>query len=437
MTTLPPPAAPDAARRRRWQTTTIASLVVGYAGYYVCRSNFSLAAPLLLEAFGDRGVTKETVGMIASVGVAFYAGGKLFNGVLADFVGGRRVFLFGMVGSVAATVAFGLGAGVTAFLVAWSANRLVQSMGWAGLVKVASNWVSYRRYGRAMGVLSLSFLFGDAVARLFLGSLIEAGVGWRGVFFWAAGVLLAIAVVNAFTLKTRPEDVGLEPPEVNPANLFGADGDAERPRGLGALLGPYLRSAAFWIVLVLSFGLTLIRETFSFWTPTYLVEVGGLDAGAAGTLSLLFPFFGGLSVLAAGWASDVWAGGRRGLVMVAALAPLVAVLATLGTLEPGVGPVLPLVLVSLSAFLMIGPYSFLAGAMSLDLGGRTGSASASGLIDSAGYLGGILSGSGVAILASRLGWGAAFYALSAVAVAMLVAAAVYWRTQERPSPLPL
>jgi len=45
------------------------------------------------------------------------------------------------------------------------------------------------------------------------------------------------------------------------------------------------------------------------------------------------------------------------------------------------------VLVAAIGFLVIGPYSFFAGAMSLDFGGRQGSATASGLIDGIGYLG--------------------------------------------------
>ena len=125
------------ARLSRWQWTTVATLTVGYMGYYFCRSNFSVATPLLLDAYGEQGLTKESIGTIASIGTLLYASGKLFNGVICDFVGGRRMFLVGMVASVACTLAFSLGWGFTAFLVAWSANRLVQSMGWGALVKTA------------------------------------------------------------------------------------------------------------------------------------------------------------------------------------------------------------------------------------------------------------------------------------------------------------
>ena len=78
----------NVSRTFRWQGITLVTLFVGYAGYYLCRSNLSVAAPLLLQEFGDDGFTKQSVGAIASVGVLFYSFGKAVNGVLADFFGG-------------------------------------------------------------------------------------------------------------------------------------------------------------------------------------------------------------------------------------------------------------------------------------------------------------------------------------------------------------
>ena len=57
----------------------------------------------------------------------------------------------------------------------------------------------------------------------------------------------------------------------------------------------------------MNFGLTVIRETFNFWTPTYLVEAAGMTEGHAGMASSLFPFFGGISVFVAGYLSDTFA----------------------------------------------------------------------------------------------------------------------------------
>ncbi|GAB5518839.1 MAG: MFS transporter [Rhodothermales bacterium] len=407
------------------------TLVIGYAGYYVCRSNLSVATPLLLDAFGADGLDKTAIGWIATVGTLTYAIGKLFNGVLTDFLGGRRMFLGGMIGSVIATVVFGFGTGLAVFVTVWGINRLVQSMGWSALVKVTSNWFSHRQYGVVMGILSLSFLFGDVLARLYLGQLVGFGWGWQGVFFGAAAVLGVIALVSVFVLKERPADVGLAPVAVNPNNVYGAEGERERPESLATLIGPYLKNSSFWLVMVLSLGLTIIREAFNFWTPTYLSEVAGLSDGAAGQYSALFPLFGGVSVLLAGWISDRLSDGKRGIIIVAAMLPLVGVLLAMGRIDQA-SAWLPLALVSLAALLMIGPYSFLAGAISLDLGGKQGGATAAGFVDSIGYFGSsVLSGVLIGAIAEQSGWSAVFYVLAAVAMVTLVAALLYWRVQER------
>lgn len=410
---------------------TVGSLCVGYAGYYLCRSNLSVVTPLLLEEFGPSGLNKEIIGLIASSGVLFYAVGKVLSGVLCDFVGGRRTFLLGMVGSIIATVMFGLLTGVAAFMIIWSVNRLIQSTGWVSLVKITSNWFPFGMYGTVMGVLSLSFLFGDVLTRLFLGSLISAGVGWRGVFFAAAGGLTVIAIGAQFLLKSSPTEIGEEEPDVNPQNLFGSEGTHKRPSDMVMLLRPLLSSFSFWMVATISLGLTLIRETFNIWTPTYLAEVAGLSVGSAATYSLLFPLFGGISVLVFGRMADRMGGGKRSLAVLAGLVPLVAILGVMGSIrEPG-GAVLPLVLISAAAILMIGPYSFLAGAISLDLGGKVGSSTTAGLVDAAGYLGAIASGIGIGSLAQRAGWDAAFGSLAIVALVTVGATIAYWRFQER------
>ncbi len=418
------------SRLRKWQRVTVGSLIVGYAGYYICRSNFSVVTPLLLDEFGAQGIDKEMIGLIASVGVFFYAVGKIFNGVLCDFVGGRKMFLFGMMGSVAATLFFGIGTGVAVFMIAWSLNRLIQSMGWGALVKITSNWFPFGRYGTIMGLLSLSYLFGDVVARYFLGGLINAGMGWRGVFYAAAATLTVIALITHFLLKSSPKDIGEPEPPVNPNNLYGEQGSSKRPSDLKTLLLPFFKSFGFWMVAIMSLGFTLIRETFNFWTPTYLAEVGMLSVGDAAQYSLLFPLFGGVSVLVFGYLADHLAGGKRSVAILIGVVPLVLVLAFMGGVRSVESAVLPLVMVSMAAFLMMGPYSFLAGAIALDLGGKQGSSTAAGLLDSVGYFGAILSGYGIAAIAQRLGWNAVFISLAVVAFITLVAAVFYWRYQE-------
>ncbi|MEP7337782.1 MAG: MFS transporter, partial [Acidobacteriota bacterium] len=423
------------SRLRRWQALTVILLVFGYAGYYLCRSNFSVALPLIIDDLTARGWdandAKVRLGWLASLGVFAYAIGKFFSGGLADWLGGRRTFLLGTAGAIGCTALFAAGGAMPVFTLAWVLNRLLQSMGWPGAVKLASRWFSYSTYGTAMGFISLSYLFGDALARQFMGWLIGRGFGWRAVFFSAAGVLLAIFLANALLLRESPREIGEVEPEADPANLIAANDESSRV-DWRSLLAAFVRSPAFWIVCALSLGCTLLRETFNIWTPTYFIEVAGMTKAEAAGKSALFPFFGGLSVLLAGFISDKLGRNGRSLIILIGLLLSSVGLWMLGHTELARASLaLPVVLVAAVAFTLMGPYSYLAGAISLDLGGKRGGATASGLIDGVGYLGGVLAGGSVARISVVYGWRGAFTALSGVALLSSLAALLFLLEQRR------
>ncbi len=433
------PAVVEARPRRNiafWQGLTVALLVAGYSGYYLCRSNLSVTLPMIIADMARKGANPDVLrihfGTVASLGVLAYAIGKFPSGSLADFLGGRRNFLAGMGLAVACTLLFASGSSMAVFAVAWFLNRLVQSLGWAGMVKITSKWFSYRRYGTAMGIISLSYLFGDALSRRFLASLIAWHLGWRAVFVVCAAVLGGLFVVCALLLRESPEQIGASEPEANPANLFGKDGHHAAPQSLKTLLRPLFRSEIFWIVCLLSLGTTLVRETFGLWTPTYFIQAVGFSTAEAAEKSALFPLLGGVSVLLCGWLSDRLGARGRASVTFFGLALSGAALLWLGLGTFAGSRTWPVILVSLVAFLIIGPYSFLAGAIALDFGGKQGASTASGVIDCAGYLGAVLSGYAVARTSVRFGWGGVFVALAVVAFLTAAAAAVFWAREARP-----
>lgn len=410
----------DDRRLLAWQTLLLVLFVTGYTGYYFCRSNLSVAMPFIIHDLTVSGYeadyAKIALGTIVSAGVFFYAIGKFISGGLTDFFGGRRMFLTGMFGSVAFTVIFGLAGLVPIFTVAWIGNRIVQSMGWVAMVKISARWFSYSTYGTVMGVISLSYLFGDAAARAFMGWLLAYGVDWRGVFMFSAIILFGLAALNFLLLRESPADVGEVEPVSSPHSLFAEQGDAARPVGMLALLRPFFRSRDFWFVCLLSLGFTLLRETFNTWSPTYFTEAVGLTGAEAASRSAYFPLLGGVSVLLAGFLSDRIGQGGRSLLLFIGLLLTAGGLFALSALDFGGSRIIPVVLVSAIAFVMIGPYSYLGGAMALDFGGKQGSATACGIIDGVGYLGGVLAGDAVARISVAYGWEGAFGILAAVAV---------------------
>ncbi|MBV8571183.1 MAG: MFS transporter [Acidobacteriaceae bacterium] len=423
----------DSARTlKRRQLATIALLFAGYAAYYFCRSDLSVAMPMLVEYLHTRGMTASAalvrLGAISSLGVIAYMAGKLCLTGLGDLWGGRRTFLTGMAGALFFTILFGLSGGMPLFTLAWLGNRLTQSIGWAGLVKLCSKWFSYKAYGTVIGILSLSFLVGDAVARQSMGMLIQHGYSWRALFYFAAIVTAAIFAANFFFLRESRTALGFSEPQVNPLSVFQANSST---RTIGSLLKPLLSNQGFWIVCLLSLGCTLIRETFNLWAPTYLSDSFSYSHAFAAKASAIFPAVGAVSVLLSGWVSDRLGETGRAIVMLFGLVDTALALLALTSIRAGTQGPMPIILLGLVAFGLLGPYSYLGGALALDFGGSQGGATSSGIIDGVGYIGGVFAGSGVAQTAIAFGWHAVFLGLAIVSLLSAAAAALLLRYQRR------
>src|ERR1700676_1711512 len=400
----------ESALRSR-QLLTIALLFGGYAACYFCRADLSVAAPLLIDELGSHGVSHADalvhIGQIASMGVFAYAIGKLFLAGLGDFWGGRPVCTM-----------------------AWLGNRLTQSIGWAGLIKVTSKWFDFTSHGTIVGVLSVSYLIGDAAARQWMGVLIHQGYGWRALFYLAAAVAGFFLIANAVLLRESRTEVGYAEATPNPQNLYGDS--AARPASVAALVLPLFKSRAFLLVCLLSLGCTIVRETFNDWTPVYLRDYFGYSMSAAASASAVFPAVGAVSVIAAGWLSDRLGANSRPAVMAVGLLATAAALLTLALLRSSaLGPLLPLVAIGTTALCLIGPYSYLGGALAIDFGGKKGAALSSGIIDGGGYLGSVLGGVTVARVSIAFGWTGVFLSLAVISLVAAIGGARLYRLETR------
>jgi OPA family glycerol-3-phosphate transporter-like MFS transporter len=426
---------PAGLRALRWrQVLTVLLLFGGYAAYYFCRANFSVAMPLLVADLGRHGIghddAVQRLGTVYALGVLAYALGKMFLCGLGDIWGGRRSFLVGLGGAVAFTLLFSVGGGLPVFTLAWIGNRLTQSIGWAGLLKVCSRWFDFSSHGAIVGILSLSYLVGDAVARQWMGALIGAGYDWQAIFRFAASAAAIMLLANALLLRDSRTELGHAPATANPLNVYAGQGDA--PLSLPSIVLPLLRSPAFLLVCLLSFGCTVVRETFNVWTPVYLRDAIGYDDAHAASLSAVFPALGALSVLAVGWLSDRLGPNGRPMLLLGGMISTTAALACLVMLRvDAVPPGAVVALIGVVAFCLLGPYSYLGGAFALDFGGHRAGAASSGIIDGVGYLGGALAGDSVARISVAFGWRGVFIALAAVALASAIAAAALFIQQQR------
>ena len=396
-------AVPAEAKRvtaRAW--TVCLWLALGYIGVYLCRKNLSVAVPLLAEHYH---VTKATLGSIASWGTAAYALGKFLGGPLTDRLGGRVAYLLSLTGVVLFGALGGLVPGLAALTAVYALNRLFGAGAWNAMVKITASWVPPRRLASAIGALSISFVLGGVAAALLAKQLLEWGADWRGVLS-IPSVLLALLLAGCYPW-VRPGPIQQLPPvDEAPAQPRPETIRPSRKELIGALL----TRPRFWVVCLLSFTLTLMREGFSTWSVDYLVtlQTGTRSVGEAALKSTPFDLAGAVSILIMGFVYDRLPVRSRRWVICGLLTLLAAALAQL-TQVGKANPYLAVWLLGAVGLLSYGPYSLLAGVFAVECGGEELAGTAAGFIDGVGYLAAILAGQVLGQILDTGGYPTAFH----------------------------
>jgi sugar phosphate permease len=357
----------------------LGTLIVGYIGVYLCRKNFSVALPMIQA---ELGVSRAELGLVASMSTIAYAAGKFIFGPVIDRVGGRVCFL----GSLFLVAGFALAGGLVPSLglltVVYSANRFAGSAAWGSMVKLVPGWFSARGLPLAMAWLSLSFVFGGVCAVVLAGQIAEwSGNNWRWVMAGPAVVLMLILVWCWWVLPSNTVQAQ--------ANSNRGLSEGFRMRQIPALL----RIRQFWVVCALSFTLTLLRETFNVWTVDFFKSEGGAEMSnrMAAFLSTPFDACGAAGIVVLGWLFGRL--GPRGrmrvlcgmMLAVASLLVLMPVMSSWGlwAVSLAIGAI---------GFLAYGPYSLLAGILSVEIRGPAYVATVAGVVDGVGYVAGFMTG---------------------------------------------
>jgi sugar phosphate permease len=358
-------------------------LILGYMGIYLCRKNLSVAIPMLETEFG---VTRAQLGRIASYSTVAYAAGKFLFGPVVDRLDGRLCFFVSLL-LVALFGAAGAFAPALSLLTVWySANRLAGSAAWGSMMKLLPDWFPPRELPFAVALLSLGFVFGGVCATLFSGQVAHwSGNNWRMVMGAPSVAVVLFVLCSWFVL---PSSRRLAPGPALASDLPSRRSGPRWREGL-KLVG----IGQFWVVCALSFALTLMRETFNTWTVDFFRTEGGAEVSnrLAAFLATPFDAFGALGIVTLGWIfGRIGYSARRRLLF----AILLLLTALIWLLPHSFHQALwvPTAAIGLIGFLAYGPYSLLAGVMSVEIRGKEHVGTVSGIVDGVGYLAAILAG---------------------------------------------
>jgi OPA family glycerol-3-phosphate transporter-like MFS transporter len=410
-------------RRLRWQV--FAGILVGYAGYYLVRKNFSLAVPFLVE----QGFSKGELGFAMSGVAIAYGFSKFLMGVVSDRSNPRLFLPLGLLLSAGLTLVMGLVPGALSSIAMMFALQLlngwVQGMGWPPSGRTMVHWWSQQERGMVVSAWNIAHNIGGGL----IGPLFLLGMHWFGdwhsAFYVPAVVAIVAAVFSLATMRDTPQSCGL-PPVEEWRNDYPPDYDTSHERELSTkeiFLRYILPNRMLWVIAFANVFVYLLRYGVLDWAPTYLKEVKQFTLDKSSWAYFLYEFAGIPGTLLCGWVSDRVFRGNRGTTGVVFMI-LVTCAVIVYWLNPAGQPLVDMAALFAIGFLIYGPV-MLIGLHALELAPKKAAGTAAGFTGLFGYLGGsVAANAAIGFTVDRYGWDGGFMLLIASSLAAVVLLAI-------------
>lgn len=396
--------------------------MVGYALFYFCRKNLSVALPLMSR---DLGYSNTDLGVLGSTLYVVYGLSKFLSGVVADRANPRSFLVVGLVLSALVNFAFGFSSSLMVFIALWAVNGFFQSTGAPASAKMLATWFSAGERGTKTAIWNISHQGGGGLVLIVAGFLV-AHYGWRGAFIGPALISFVGAFVVWKYLHDRPESLGLPPIEEFRGEPSVSDPEAETAPLAQLVFERVLANPRVWITAMASLSIYIVRYGALDWAPKYLFEVRHASIETAGMNASLLELIGIPGALVCGWASDKYFQARRAPVVIVSL-----VLLCLSTwclyLVPEGHLWLDTVVLAAIGFFTYGPQMLMAGVAPVDASHKRVAAAAVGFVGLMSYVGATLSAGVTGWLLDRSGWPAAFAFWSAAAILGALFCIPLWR----------
>ena len=231
--------------------------------------------------------------------------------------------------------------------------------------------------------------------------------------------------------RSISEEVSLEEEEekrkarVNnykPSNVSNSPNTLMIEESLTEIIKPLFKKPLFYCTMLLSFELTLIREFFEVYIALFLHKEIGVSSGIASISSSGFSLMGIFSSVFCGfWMDCINRKKHWRLVLLPIFSIIMTIaLSTMVILYDKLTFTFALVLICIIGFMLLGPYSLLAGVLSLELGGHTSAAMICGFVDGFGYVGALL----FTLFSGFVGFKVLFFAATIIGILTIITSLV-------------
>ncbi|MCE5307785.1 MAG: MFS transporter [Acidobacteriales bacterium] len=364
---------------RPWQIRIFVATWLSYAGYYFCRKPFYVVKADMSNALG---FSTMQLAHLGTAYLAAYAVGQFSSAYFGRKLGPKLLLVVGMAISITSNFVFGATNSFWTVMLFLAVNGMAQGTGWPGCIGSLAYWFRRRQRGSVLGVWSTCYQVGSLVATWFAAYMLGKA-GWRWSYFGSAVVLLGVWAIVVFLHPNRPEKAGLKPltDETEPSEAPAAEGNKDE--SLGWSRGVVINIAVMGAIY---FAIKFLRYALWSWAPFFLRQNFGLAGDRAGYLSTVFELCGLVGVMASGWASDRFFGGRRAFLSFAMLVMMTLSFVMMATL--GATSVLFFTIsMGLAGLMLFGPDALLSGVGAIDVGSKRGALAAAGIINGMGSIG--------------------------------------------------
>ena len=403
-----------------------------YSAMYMGRYNLSFANAALSKNYGW---DKTQIGAIITAALSIYGFSAIFNGPIADRIGGRKAMLIGASGTVIFNLLFGLGAYLGFlgtgtlllgyFTTVWALNSYFQSYSALALIKVNAGWFHISERGVFSAIFG-SMIQGGRALIFFIGGYLVTVLPWQWVFFVPSMVVAVMALLTYKFVQDAPEKAGL--PEFDVQDASSGDQNAA---GLKYVLKKVLGNPVMLTIAAAEFCTGIVRHGFEQWFPRYMVEAQHmkLDSGVFQKGAAAVVFAGIAGAFFAGTISDWVFKSRRTPVACLGYILIVCSLAVIWK-APSLGWVIGAFIVNSFAISIV--HSMLSGTASMDFGGKKAAATAAGVFDGMQYVGGAFVGVGMGWMLDHYGWDSWGPSMISFGVIGAVLMAILWNARPKP-----
>jgi len=255
--------------------------------FTICFAVWTIFSIIGVQIKQELGLNDTQFGLLVATPILTGSLSRLFLGIWADQIGGRRVFTAVMLCAAAATWLLTFMNSYNAYLVAALLIGLAGGSFSVGIPYV-SKWFPKEKQGTALGIFGAGNI-GAAVTKL-LAPMIMVAMGWKAVAeFWAIG--LAVTAV-LFFLLTRED----------PEQARRSAGELQRQTFMQQLKP--LRNLQVWRFGLYYFFVFGAFVALALWLPRYLTGAYGLDIRTAGLIAAMYSIPASLFRIVGGWLSD-------------------------------------------------------------------------------------------------------------------------------------